>query len=175
MGEERGHHIWKGLSIPPIKKQHWAGKTLPPRAQHQGRKLTSNFSCFLEPGQGSPDFSILFSSPLASPSVFSGGRATAGGRNKGAGVSWRAPSHPRARPCGSVWRPSLPWCGGPTLPGRFARVKSLCPPALLMPRVVPGEDPLGCPFASCSDCPVGLAGLCCLWPREAARGHPRHL
>lgn len=141
MGEERGRHIWRGLSIRPIKKQHRAEKTLPPRAQHQERKLTSNFSCFLEPGQGSPDFSILFSSPLASPSVFSGGRATAGGRNKGAGMSWRAPSRPRPRPCGSVWRPSSPQHSGPALPSSFARVKS--------PPRVPLGQPLRLPSEPC--------------------------
>lgn len=42
------------------------------------KKLTSNFSCFLEPGPGSLSFSILFSSPLPRMSGFSGGRATVG-------------------------------------------------------------------------------------------------
>lgn len=39
-------------------------------------------SCFLEPGQGSLAFSILFSSPLPSASVFSGGKATVGSKGE---------------------------------------------------------------------------------------------
>lgn len=41
------------------------------------RGLTSNFSCFLEPVRVSLSFSTFFSSPLQTPSVFSGGKATA--------------------------------------------------------------------------------------------------
>lgn len=76
MQEARGPHMWAGLSFPLQKAP--LGKENPSlQAQCQERKLTSNFSCFLEPGQDSLAFSILFSSPLATPSVFSGGRATA--------------------------------------------------------------------------------------------------
>lgn len=52
------------------------------QALHPGRRLTSNFSCFFEPGQKSLALSIFFSSPPVSPSVFSGGRATAGEANQ---------------------------------------------------------------------------------------------
>lgn len=71
-----GLRVQAGLSL-LLEKRRRGDLSL--QAQGQERRLTSSFSCFLEPGQDSPDFSTLFSSPPASPSLFSGGRATAGG------------------------------------------------------------------------------------------------
>lgn len=151
---------WASASL--LEKQHREEKTPPSRAQHQERKLTSNFSCFLEPGQDSPVLSILFSSPLASPSVFSGGRATAG-RGEGESVRRWVPSLPspgaglRGHQLPVALSRGCPHHGvGPILPCRFAGVQLLCPLAPLMPRAAPGETLFpGCLSARCSGHPSG--------------------
>lgn len=108
--------------------------------------LTSNFSGFREPGQDSLGFSVLFSSPLASPSVFSGGRATAGGGKREAGF-WGLLS----------LRASV--LGAPSRLARLLESKSLCSLASGCVRGHLSGDPLpGCVYNGHSGDPVGVSG-----------------
>lgn len=115
MGEERGRHIWRGPQHPrPIKKQHRA------EALHPGLSWENlNFSCFLEPGQGSPDFSSSSHLHWLIRCLLPGGQGYCG-----EGIRSRheleGPSRPRPRPCGSVWRPSSPQRKRTALPSSFA-------------------------------------------------------